>query len=124
MMALDTTPDEAVLDGATFHVIPTAAGFAIVGDLDVANRASLSNVLDQLVARTGDVELDLARVDFADVATGTLLVSAGRRLSRGRTLILRQPPHQLATVIRLLYPPAVPVRPTLHGLRRDIRLTC
>jgi ABC-type transporter Mla MlaB component len=102
-------------DCSTFTLIPTMAGFAVVGDLDVSNWTEVARMLDRLVHRPGDIELDLSAVSFADVGTAALFMATARRLGPGRVLVLRRPPAPLMSMLELLCPDGVPAVRVIAG---------
>jgi ABC-type transporter Mla MlaB component len=113
--------DSAILHGAVLALTLTTSGVAVAGDLDASNRAELARVLDELSNRVGDIDLDLSHVDFADVATALLFVSTARRIGPGRAFLLRRPPVQVVSMIRLFSDVACP-GPATSGVRQDIRI--
>jgi hypothetical protein len=72
--------------------------------MDASNRPALAQALAQLVGAEGDVHLDLGQVRFVDVGAATLLVSAARRLTDGRQLLLHHPPYELSFMFTTLWP--------------------
>ena len=108
MTAPDLVWNQSTRDCFAFTLIPTLSGFAVVGDLDASNWTEVAWMLDRLVDRPGDIEIDLSEVSFADVGTAALLMAASRRLGPGRSLVLRRPPAPLMSMLQFLCPEGVP----------------
>jgi anti-anti-sigma factor len=74
-------PDPAIT------IVPTPSGVRVIGELDLATAPALAAALDPLPGEHGDVELDLAGVEFVDSSALSVLVgvqhradAAGRRV--------------------------------------------
>lgn len=91
---------------ATLTLRPLAdqSGYAAAGEIDASNRPVLATALADLMARDGDVHLDLQQVRFVDVGAAALLVSTARRLRNGRQLLLHHPPCELEFMFSALWP--------------------
>jgi len=78
-------------------------GVRLRGEIDVTTRDVVAAALRPLVARGGDIYLDMSRVTFTDVSGATELVTAARRLGSGERLLLECPPRQLRRMLELLW---------------------
>jgi len=103
----ETRPDvDRSFETATLTLRPLAdqSGYAAAGEIDASNRPVLATALADLMARDGDVHLDLQQVRFVDVGAAALLVSTARRLRNGRQLLLHHPPCELEFMFTALWP--------------------
>ncbi len=76
----------------------------VSGDVDVSNAPELARALEAVEARiTGDVHMDVARVDFIDVAGLRSITQAARGLDeRGRMLVLHSVSPHIDKLVRLI----------------------
>jgi ABC-type transporter Mla MlaB component len=97
---------ERLMGSAQLTLRPLAdeSGYAAAGEIDASNRTLLAAALADLIARGGDVHLDLKQVRFVDVGAAELLVSTARRLPNGRQLLLHHPPYELEFMFTTLWP--------------------
>ena len=77
------------------------------GDMDAVTHADLVAALDRFADEPGDIHIDLADVDFCDVAclrAFVLLSHASRQDpdQPGRHVILHQPPAELKNLLQIL----------------------
>jgi len=88
----------------TIRPLQYGNGLALAGEADVTAQPALAAALATLPAEgSGEVYLDLAALDFIDVACARELIRfAGRH--RGARVIVRQPPECLRRIAALLSP--------------------
>jgi ABC-type transporter Mla MlaB component len=80
-----------------------ARRLALSGWLDVTTMGSMVEILKNAVDAGGDVELELAKIDFVDLAAIRLFAEAAERLSsKGASLILCSAPIWMLEVVQLL----------------------
>src|SRR4051794_10018994 len=75
----------------------------LTGELDIATAAALHEQLVRLEnSATGDVDLDMSRVEFCDSSGLRELITAHQLLlAKGRRLRIVNPPHQVARLLAL-----------------------
>ena len=94
--------------------LPDRAGLRLAGEADLASARRLREALLALPA-DGTIHLDLADLNFIDVACARELMALGRE-SPDRRLILHDPPLVLRRLMSLLWPEAaVEVRTRAPG---------
>ena len=82
---------------------PQSRRLVVSGWADITTLGGLADRLTATVEEGGDVEVDLERVDFVDIAALRLFVEAASRLSeRGYTLTLARPPDWVPSVMPIL----------------------
>ena len=79
----------------------------LAGDMDAVTHADLVAALDRFTDQQADIHIDLAGVDFCDVASLRALVllsltSHQNPDQRGRRVILHQPPAELKNLLQIL----------------------
>ncbi len=76
---------------------------AISGWLDLTTMGSMVDPLKEAVGAGGDLELDLTKIEFVDLAGIRLLAEAAERLSsQGSTLFLCSPPSWMLEILEML----------------------
>ena len=100
-------------------------GLCLCGDGDLTSAAALRQALAALPPQADPIHLQLAALEFADVAATRELAALARRSARP-VVILHDPPPVLIRVLRLLWPdtldrfqindgPAAPAVPAADG---------
>ena len=79
----------------------------LAGDMDAVTHAGLAAALDRFADQPADIHIDLAGVDFCDVACLRALVLLSHAShqnpdQRGRRVILHQPPAELKNLLQIL----------------------
>ena len=79
----------------------------LAGDMDAATHAVLAAALDRVADQPADFHIDLAGVDFCDVASLRALVLLSHASHQnpdqlGRRVILHQPPAELKNLLQIL----------------------
>ena len=79
----------------------------LAGDMDAVTQAGLAAALDRFADQPADIHIDLAGVDFCDVACLRALVLLSHPShqdpgQRGRRVILHQPPAELKNLLQIL----------------------
>ncbi|MGH8934328.1 MAG: STAS domain-containing protein, partial [Egibacteraceae bacterium] len=74
----------------------------LVGEADLATLDQFRQACDVLAAQTGDVIIDLSRLDFLDAGSVGLLVRTARRLRPPRRLLLRGATGCVARILAVL----------------------
>ncbi|WP_242904043.1 STAS domain-containing protein [Actinomadura terrae] len=83
--------DVVEYDTALLRIVSSSGSpwLRLTGDIDVSNSADLDGVLCAAVERVpGDLHLDLAHVDFVDVAGLRVFTKTGHALDAGRRMLL------------------------------------
>jgi anti-anti-sigma factor len=78
-------------------------GLRLDGELDLSTVGKLERALVELAATDGDVQLELAGLQFIDLSGATALANFAARLGRDRHLLLQDPSLMLRRMIRLLW---------------------
>jgi anti-anti-sigma factor len=74
----------------------------VLGELDVASARELRRVLDEVVDRNGEVEIDMRACGFVDSMGIATLVTAARRMSEDeRTLRIRGAQERVRKILEL-----------------------
>lgn len=79
----------------------------LAGDMDTVTHAGLVAALDRVAGQPADIHIDLAGVDFCDVACLRALVLLSHASHQnpdqpGRRVILHQPPAELKNLLQIL----------------------
>jgi anti-sigma B factor antagonist len=76
--------------------------FRLIGDLDLASADSLIEGLRPTASRAGDIQLDLAELEFMDSSGIHALITVCMDLDEGQRLVLRSPGGEVSRVLRLV----------------------
>ncbi len=98
---------QIVAGGGALRIDHTGNLLRLAGDMDEATHAGLVAALDHFAGEPADIHIDLAGVDFCDVAclrAFVLLSHASHRSpdQPGRRVILHQAPSELKTLLQIL----------------------
>ncbi|HEX2315722.1 MAG TPA: MEDS domain-containing protein [Thermomonospora sp.] len=91
-------------DNGTLRITPTFTppGLALAGAIDESTCPAVEEALRTAGVRSAHLCLDLSRLEFCDMAGLRALVGAGRTPGgMERQVILREPPEQLALMMRI-----------------------
>lgn len=77
-------------------------GLALIGEIDITNRAALADSLASLVDAGGDIHVDISELAFIDADAAELLIDTAADLRpAGRALVLDGPRHGLRRLLAL-----------------------
>jgi anti-anti-sigma regulatory factor len=76
----------------------------LAGEADLSDFGAVQHALAASVAAAGDVHMDLAALDFADVAITRLLAETAAELAPRRRLVLHQPSRSLRRLLQMCWP--------------------
>jgi anti-anti-sigma regulatory factor len=102
------TADLALMpDGLVITTVAAGDGetwLRLAGEADISDVGALQHALAAPVAAAGDVHMDLAALDFADVAITRLLAETAAALEPRRRLVLHQPSRSLRRLLQMCWP--------------------
>jgi anti-anti-sigma factor len=83
-------------------------GLRVAGEVDLSSHRVWEQALQRVLARSGDMHLDLAGLQFIDARSTAALVRVAGMLTDGQRLVLHHPPPSLRRVLQTLWPAGVP----------------
>jgi anti-anti-sigma regulatory factor len=99
-MAADLYPDA---DWLRVSPLVGCTGLCLTGEADIHTAEILRRAIAELPAAAPEIHLQLAGLEFIDVAAGRHLVALAERPGQPK-VILHYPPPALIRLIRLLWP--------------------
>ena len=98
---------QGVAGGGEFRIDYAGNLLRLAGEMDEVTHADLVAALDRFADEPGDIHIDLAGVDFCDVACLRALVLLSHASHQdpdqpGRRVILHQPPAELKNLLQIL----------------------
>lgn len=102
-MTCEVQPEVAAPAWLTVTPLEGRTGLRLTGEADLCTVPALSRAAAELPAGAREIHLQLAGLEFIDVAAARVLVTLTERPSRP-AVILHYPPPCLIRVIRLVFP--------------------
>ncbi len=98
-------PDRHLIyDDGVLRITGVRPVFAIAGEIDESTYAGLVGVLDELGDTGGEVQLDLAGVQYCDLAglRAIVALTGAGHVGNGRRVVLRDVPPHLRKVLEIV----------------------